>query len=224
MGKRRSDADNRRFFDQFEKVSVSRFRAMGVIDPAKHQALIPFPNGKTKLLGTTHNRLANGGGWSFFVCPKCAQRAPTLYLIEDAPLCVGCCNAMNIWQRSKYGFGRATRRQASDKHLDQLIAKLETSEPLRLKTPASWQGKAKLVYRSRRLTERMRRRMITLRLSQLATQQANNGGLKLTEPSDLMRRRSQSSLSWRKSGARVNRTPATSPRQCPDHNTQGIRE
>ena len=66
--------------------------------------------------------------------------------------------------------------------LDQIVAKLETDEPLRLNgVPASWGGKAQLVYRSRRLTERMRRRMITLRLSQLASQHANDrGGLKLT--------------------------------------------
>jgi hypothetical protein len=58
---------------------------------------------------------------------------------------------------------------------------VETNEPLRLNgAPASWGGKAQLVYRSRRLTQCMCRRMITLRLSQLASQQANDGGLKLT--------------------------------------------
>ena len=71
--------------------------------------------------------------------------------------------------------------RAADQSLDQLISKLETTEPLRLNgAPASWGGKAQLVYRSRRLTERMRRRMIPLRLSQLARQQANEGNLKIT--------------------------------------------
>ena len=182
MGKRRADADNRRFFDQFEKVRVSRFRAMGVIDPAKRTAVIPFPNGKTKLLDTAHVRFPNGGGYSYFVCPKCGTLAATLFLIEDAPRCARCCNAMNIWHASKWGFGRAARAKASDKVLDQLIATVETTERLKLKpTPSSWQGKAKLVYNSRKLTERMRRRMITLRLNQLASQQeASNTGLKLT--------------------------------------------
>jgi hypothetical protein len=183
MGKRRSDAGARRFFDEFAKVRVSRFRASGVIDPAKRQAVIPFPNGQSKLIGAGHVRFPNGGGWSFFVCPKCAKLAGTLYLIDDAPRCLKCCDAMNIKHRSRYGFGRDERRRASDKALDQLIAKLETKEPLKLKpTPASWEGKAKLVYRSRKLTQRMRKAMVRLRLNQLASQQAidNDSHLKLT--------------------------------------------
>jgi hypothetical protein len=173
MGKRRSDADGRRFFDEFEKVRVSRFRAMGVIDPARREALIPFPNGKTKLISVQHTRLKHGGGWSYFVCPKCGKRAQNLYLIDDAPLCRHCCNALNIMHRSEYGFGRNERRQACDKHLDQLVAKIETPTPLRLKTPAQWYGRAKRVINSHNLIARMKRSMITLRLGQLASQQAN---------------------------------------------------
>jgi len=74
--------------------------------------------------------------------------------------------------------------RAADQSLDRLISKLETGEPLRLNgAPASWGGKAQLVYRSRRLTQCMRRRMLTLRLSQLASQHAQDAvavGLKLT--------------------------------------------
>jgi hypothetical protein len=173
MGKRRSDYATRRFFDEFPFVRVSRFRAMGTIDPTKNHALIPFPNGKTKLIGAKHTRFRNGGGWSYFVCPKCANRTPKLYLIEDAPLCSRCCEAMGLRHRSRYGFGRAARREEQDKHLDELIAKLESSERLRLKpAPASWGGRAQKVYCSRRLTDSMRRRMITLRLNQLAYQQS----------------------------------------------------
>ena len=182
MGRRRADADTRRFFDEFESVKVSRFRAMGVIDPAKREALIPFPNGKTKLIGTGHRAFPNGGGWSFFVCPKCAKLACTLYLIDDAPRCSKCCDAMNIKHTSTHGFGRAERRRAADLHLDRIIAKLETTEPLRFKpAPASWQGRARLVYNGQTLTKAMRRRMITLRLNQLANQQArhNDAHLKL---------------------------------------------
>ena len=175
MGKRRADADTRRFFDEFEKVRVSRFRAMGVIDPAKREALIPFPNGKTKLIGTAHTRLKYGGGWSFFLCPKCAKLARTLYLIDDAPLCCTCCDAMNIRHASAYGFGRAARLEASDKALDRLVAKLEATERLRLKPhPSSWRGRNQIVVGTRRKTEQMRRRMIALRLNQLANQQASS--------------------------------------------------
>lgn len=175
MPKRRADADTRRFFDEFESVRVSRFRASGVIDPAKRQAVIPFPNGTSKLIGTAHTHLKYGGGWSYFICPKCAKLAVTLYLIDDAPRCSRCCDAMNIKHTGRYGFGRDARRRAADKRLDQLIAKLETTERLKLKPPpASWGGRAQKVYGSRKLTQQMRRRMIQLRLNQLANQQASS--------------------------------------------------
>ena len=177
MGKRRADADTRRFFDEFDKVRVSRFRAMGVIDPAKREALIPFPNGKTKLIGVGHVRFPNGGGWSYFVCPKCAKLAGTLYLIDDAPRCTRCCDAMGVVHRTRMGFGRDERRRAKDRILDQLIAKLETKEPLRLKpTPVEWRGKTQILNRSRSLANTMRRSMIILRLDQLAAQQASECG------------------------------------------------
>jgi hypothetical protein len=181
MGKRRAEADHRRFFDEFPSVRISRFRATGVVDPAKRQSVIPFPDGTNKLIGTAHTRLKYGGGWSYFICPKCAKLAQTLYLIEGKPLCRRCCEGLNIKDRSKWGMGREERMRSADLSLDQLIAKLETPERLSLKpAPKSWRGKAQLVYRSRRLTERMRRRMITLRLSQLASQHANDDGLNLT--------------------------------------------
>jgi hypothetical protein len=181
MGKRRDDASHCRFTDEFPPVRVSRFRANGTIDPAKRTATIAFPDGSTKLIGVGHTHLKYGGGWSFFICPGCAKFAQTLYSISDRPLCWRCCDKLNIRHRGKWGMGREERMQAADQSLDRLISKLETTEPLRLNgAPASWGGKAQLVYNSRRLTERMRRSMIQLRLSQLASQQANDGGLKIT--------------------------------------------
>ena len=181
MGKRRADATGRRFTDEFPSVRVSRFRANGTIDPAKRTAIITFPDGSTKLIGVGHTHLKYGGGWSYFICPKCAKLAQKLYSIDDRALCWRCCDKLNVRHRGKWGLGREERVRAADQSLDRLISKLETTEPLRLNgAPASWSGKAQLVYRSRRLHERMRRRMITLRLSQIASQRANNGGLKLT--------------------------------------------
>ena len=175
MGRRLPEADTRRFFDEFESVRVSRFRATGVIDPAKAVAAIPFPGGSTKLIGVKHTRFPNGGGWSYFVCPKCSNRTTNLYLIDERPLCPKCCNALNIKHTSRMGFGREARRKAQDRRLDALIAKLETNEPLHYKpTPASWGGKCKLVYRSRRLGDAVRRRLVRLRLHQLACQQSRD--------------------------------------------------
>jgi hypothetical protein len=175
MPKRRADADTRRFFDEFEMVRVSRFRATGVIDPAKSNALIPFPNGKVKLLGVKHTWFAKGGGWSYFICPGCGDRAVNLWLIADAPRCSQCCDAMNIKHRGAYGFGRDTRRRVRDKRLDAIIAKLETKEPLRFKpAPEPWWGRKRLLSNSHDLTRTMRRNMVTLRLGQLASQQSKD--------------------------------------------------
>lgn len=162
-------------------VRVSRFRASGVIDPAKRHALIPM-GGKDRLIATSHVWFPNGGGWSYFNCPKCAKRKCNLYLVEGAPRCSRCCEALNVQHRSRYGFGRTARLDVSDKHLDKLIAKLEAIEPLQLK-PAHplWHGRAKVLKNSRRLTASMQRRKVALRLNQLASQQEKtNEGLKIT--------------------------------------------
>jgi hypothetical protein len=176
MPKRRSDAHSRRFFDQYTKIRISGFRATGVVDPAKRYALIPVGE-HTKLLYTAHVRFPNGGGWSYLICPKCGKRAATIYLIEDQPVCRRCCSALNIVDRSRYGFGRAERLRERDKHLDRMQALLDTITPLRFKpAPKHWRGKAQLVSNSRTLTMRIRRSMIVCRLAMLASQQAANQG------------------------------------------------
>jgi hypothetical protein len=55
------------------------------------------------------------------------------------------------------------------------IPLLETEQRLRLKpAPPSWGGKCRSVYNSRKVTRSMRRRLIELRLAQLASQQASS--------------------------------------------------
>jgi hypothetical protein len=120
MPKRGSNADSRKFFDEFESVRVSRLRAIGVIDPARRQAVIRFPNDKQKLIGTAHVRFPNGG-YSYFICPRCAKLAGVLYLVDDAPRCVRCCAAMGIAYRTRMGFGRSERQHAREGVLDRLI-------------------------------------------------------------------------------------------------------
>jgi len=174
MPKRRADAASRRFLDQFTCVKVSRLRADGTIDPAKRNALIPFPNGRIKLIGTAHTRLKYGGGFSYFICPKCARITSKLFLIDDAPLCWQCCEALNIVHRSRYGFGRDERRRARDKVLDELIAKVESNERLTFKPvhPALG-GRRAILANSRRLKRSIRERLVKLRLHQLASQQTS---------------------------------------------------
>jgi hypothetical protein len=177
MGKRRADADGRRFLDEFECVKIPRLRATGVVQLDAPHAIIQVGD-KQKLIGLAHVRFRNGGSWSLFRCPKCARRANRLWLIEDRPLCRHCCEGIGIVHRSKWGFGRHERLRARDQKLDELIAKLDaTTGPLRFNpAPKHWRGKARLVSNSRRLTARMRRSLIFCRLAMLASQQAAKQG------------------------------------------------
>ena len=117
--------------------------------------------------------------------------------------------------------------RAADQSLDRLIAKLETNEPLRFNgAPASWGGKARLVYRSRRLTRRMRRRMITFRLSQIASQHAQDAaGLNLTRAftprKDALAAIPEAGTNLARN---INRTPGAGARQCSIRLAQGIGE
>jgi hypothetical protein len=202
MPKRRKDADTRRFFDEFQSVRVSRLRANGTIDPSKLRALIPFPDGSTKLINTAHVRFPNGGGWSLFRCPKCDRRATLLYLIGKSPRCTICCQALNIRHRSAYAFGRHARRMAKDRQLDLTIAKLETTEPLRLRpAPASWRGKTRTISRSRDLSLSMRKRMVELRLNQIADQWTPGDQLVSHRPTAAARQLIATKPIWRASSS-----------------------
>jgi hypothetical protein len=97
---------------------------MGVVQLDAPHAIIQLGD-RQKLIGLAHTKFRNGGSWSLFRCLKCARRANRLWLIEDRPLCAKCCNGLNIWHRTKWGFGRRERLTAKDKVLDELIAKLE---------------------------------------------------------------------------------------------------
>ncbi len=177
MPQRRADADRRRFFDQFPSVRVSRLRATGAIDPSKGHAIVPFPDGKDRVIYTAHTRLRHGGGWSFFICPRCAALCVRLYLIDGAPRCSTCCKATGVYARSRYGFGRDARLRERDKHLDRMQAQLDTTTPLRFKpAPQHWRGKARLFVNSRSLVGRVRHSTIVCRLAQVASQQTANPG------------------------------------------------
>jgi hypothetical protein len=172
MGKRRADADHRRFLDEFLCLKIPRLRATGVVQLDAPHAIIQVGD-RQKLIGLAHVRFANGGSWALFRCTACARRTNRLWLIDDKPLCRHCCEGIGIVHRSKWGFGRHERLRARDQKLDELIAKLEAITPLRFNpAPKHWRGRARLVGNSRALTLRMRRAMIVCRLNQLASQQA----------------------------------------------------
>ena len=108
MGKRRSDANHRRFLDEFLCVKIPRLRATGAVRLEAPHTIIQFGR-RRKLIGLAHTKFRRGGSCSYFRCPKCGRRANLLWLIEDRPHCVKSCNAPNIWHRTKWGFGRRER-------------------------------------------------------------------------------------------------------------------
>jgi hypothetical protein len=163
-------------------VRVSRLRATGVIDPTKRQAVIPFPDGKSKLIGVAHTWFPNGGGWSYFRCPRCNKRARVLYVLDDAPRCTLCLEKLGVRYRSAYAFGRTERLRERDRRVDMLQAMLE-GDPLRLKAPPSWGDRR--VDRRGRLTWALQRARVATRLAQFAYQAQQSS--KPDEPLPLLR-------------------------------------
>jgi hypothetical protein len=69
MGKRRQDADCRRFFDEFLCVKIPRLRAMGVVQLDTLSAIVKFGD-KDKVIGLAHTKFRRGGSWSYFPLPE----------------------------------------------------------------------------------------------------------------------------------------------------------
>ena len=99
MGKRRQDADSRRFFDEFLCVKIPRLRATGVVQLDALSAIVKFGD-KDKLIGLAHTKFRHGGSWSYFRCPRCARRCNRLWSVDDGARCCKCCEAMGIRHRS----------------------------------------------------------------------------------------------------------------------------
>ena len=135
-------------------------------------AVIPFPERHRKLIAVAHTRLKYGGGWSYFICPD-APRSRRRSTPSTTSRSAG--DAVTSSTSGIAANGAWAARSACEPPISNSTGSSPSSKPMSRcasnRAPASWQGKARLVYRSRRLTQRMRRRMITLRLSQLASQQ-----------------------------------------------------
>jgi hypothetical protein len=164
MPKRGSDADTRVFFDELVGIKAATLKASGVIKLTDQQLIIPFPNGKQKLIAVVHTVFRNRGSWSYFRCPKCGARSKKLWLVEDAPRCMRCCWSLGVRYRSAYSFGRTERMRERDRRIDRLEAMLEGG-PMRLKpVPPGW-GDRRLD-RRKRITAAVERARIFARLRQ----------------------------------------------------------
>jgi hypothetical protein len=167
MPKRGSDSDSRVFFDQLVSLTASRLKATGAIRLEDRHGVVAFGD-KQKLVGVAHTVFENGGSWSYFICPRCGGRKKKLWLVDDAPRCLGCCWSIGVRYRSAYGFGRAERVRERDRRVDRLQAMLEGG-PMRFKpVPPNW-GDRRLDRRNR-LTWALQQARIATRLALIAYQ------------------------------------------------------
>jgi hypothetical protein len=116
----------RQAIDDLPSVSVSRLRASGAISPADETATLAA-DGSSFVVGLSHLRFPNGGGWSFFVC-SCGRRTRTLRLHQHALLCRRGLEARGLrWRvQSLSPSDRASYVAAN------LEARLSSSSPARL--------------------------------------------------------------------------------------------
>jgi hypothetical protein len=176
MPKRGTNADTRVFFDELVSIKAATLKASGAIKLTDQQVIIPFPDGKQKLIAVAHTVFRNGGSWSYLRCPKCGARSKKLWLVEDAPRCRLCLEKLGVRYRSAYAFGQSERLRERDHRVDRLQAMLEGG-PLRLKpVPPNW-GNRRLDRRIR-LTWALQRARLVTRLAQIAYQheQSNKPG------------------------------------------------
>ena len=162
MPKRGIDADHRIFFDQLVSLAASRLKAAGAIRLEDSHGVVVFGDEdhgvkRRKSIGVVHTKFPNGGAWCYLICPRCGGRKKKLWLLDDAPRCLGCCWSLGVRYRSAYGFGRSERLRERDRYLEGVHAR-------------------RLRGRKRRLTMTMRRSMIVCRLAQLAHQQKAKDG------------------------------------------------
>jgi hypothetical protein len=117
------------FQDDLPSVSVSRLRATGAITAAVTRTIVAGVEVDLDLV-----RFANGGSWSFFLCPQCGRRSRTLKLFEGCVLCWRCCHQRGARYRVK---GMTPRRRA-ERRIPKLRAMLESPVSLRLKPSTLW--------------------------------------------------------------------------------------
>ena len=139
--------------------SVSRLRALGIIDRNTVSVLISFGEGDGVLrreVRVTHRQFSNGGCWSFFTCPQCERRARVLKLHDGEVMCWRCCAARRARYRS--AGGSPLERDAARVARLQKVRELLDGGPARLQPRT---GRA--LDRRRELTISLRRALIRQR-------------------------------------------------------------
>jgi hypothetical protein len=163
-----SPAMPHRYFqdDLLTSPSVSSLRASGVVDGNTTSVIIAFGEGDEALrreIGVTHRQFPNGGGWSFFVCPRCSRRARVLKIYDGLPMCWRCCAANGVCYRS--AGGSPVEREAAWMARLQKLRELLDGGAVRLRPRP---GRA--LDRRRELTVSLRRSLIRQRQDLLPKQ------------------------------------------------------
>jgi hypothetical protein len=109
-------------------VKISRLRATGAVTEAMTEITVWFGD-VTAIVGLWHLHFPNGGGWSYFLCPACGQRAQRLRLLVDQVLCRRCLLRRGVGGRL---WSLSVRRRAALRALE-LIERLGSVESERLK-------------------------------------------------------------------------------------------
>jgi hypothetical protein len=139
------------FQDDLPSISISRFRATGVIDAETTECVIKFGDFE-QTVGVKARRFPNGGSWSLFCCPSCGRNARVLRLLAGAMVCCRCCTRRGVRFRCE----PMSVRQRAEHRIPKLKAMLESETSLRLK-PVLW---GKLERRSRHEAALERARLI----------------------------------------------------------------
>jgi hypothetical protein len=114
--------------DDLESVKISRLRATGVVTQAMTETIVQLGN-VTATVGLWHLHFPNGGGWSYFLCPACGQKAQRLWLLAGQVLCRRCLLRRGVRSRLE----PLSVRQRAAVLAPELIERLGSVESERLK-------------------------------------------------------------------------------------------
>jgi hypothetical protein len=120
------------FRDELPVVKVSRLRATGAVTEAMTETTVWFGD-VTAIVGLWHLHFPNGGGWSYFLCPACGQKAQRLRLLSGQVLCRRCLLRRGVRSRLE----PLSVRQRAAVRAPELIGRLGSIELERLK-PHLW--------------------------------------------------------------------------------------
>ena len=122
----------RRCRGDLECVKISRLRATGVVTEAMTEIAVRLGDVEA-VVGLWHMHFPNGGGWSYFLCPACGQKAQRLWLLSGAIVCRRCCIRRGVRPRGD----SLSVRQRAELRAPELKARLSSDKSERLK-PHLW--------------------------------------------------------------------------------------